>query len=57
MCFQCAYENMCGNIRRADCETIKKVDFINLIERERNLIQGNANRNVNINIEMQIVRA
>ena len=39
MCFQCAYEKMCGGIKRSDCETEKKATLKHMIERETKLVQ------------------
>ena len=40
LCFQCAYEKICGGIKRSDCETDTKATLKHLIERETKLVQG-----------------
>ena len=40
LCFQCAYEKICGGIKRSDCETDTKATLKHLIERETKLVKG-----------------
>lgn len=40
LCFQCAYDKICGGIQKSDCQTVKKIIIKKKIERETQLIKG-----------------